>query len=222
VKEMMDNLVKKANRENVRIIEMVCTNFDMVVLQQQNENNLDKYYVDLTAKIRKSAKNLYIELLQNPSVSEKTIGEFLDEKLSSLSEIERNGVKQHFILINHGFEQAKTKNQINKELFNLVKVFRGLLYVGIFETEGEKLDKKIFADNFNNIKNEIVGLILPLGLLKALWKAFIEYYSYDFSNKSIDNAIFLEKYLASYLLLLQAWSDLITEFKQTIENMNDN
>lgn len=220
IKELIDNIVNESNRENVRIVEKVCANFDKAIIQQQNDNNLDKYFVDFTANIREIAKNVFLEILQNCSDSEKTIGVFLDEKLSSYDEIVKEGVKQHINLINYGFEQAKTKHQIDKGLFILIKLFRGLLYVGILETEGEKLDKRIFGDNLKRIKNEAIGVKLPIGLLKSLWKAFIDYYSYDVTNELIDNAVFLEKYLDSYLNLLKAWSNLITNFKKAIEKMN--
>jgi hypothetical protein len=139
--------------------------------------------------------------------AELTVGEMLRERYKDEREFDLQLIEEMVSMRLRMLESIQLQLNVLVPMYDLLKIFRGILYVGVFSVAGGELDRKNTVDQLVGLAQELAGTFLPgLGLVVSLAKLISAWLELDISPEQLKNADFVERYLQTYTGLLTEWS----------------
>jgi hypothetical protein len=138
---------------------------------------------------------------------ELTVREMLRERYKDEREFILQLIEQQVWARHRMLESFQLQLDTLAAMYALLKIFRGILYVGVFSVAGDKLDRKNTIDQLGALAQELAGTFLPnLGLGVTLAKLISAWLKLDVSPQLLKNADFVVGYFQTYIGLLSEWS----------------
>ena len=152
---------------------------------------------------------------------EKTIAKDIDkafnERFSEENKRDRKLIHSHVRNLLKFLSDYEDRINLIDSMITLARIHRGILYVGIMNTQGAKLKRKILADKVLNVVNEFGNILLPsLGLAKAIYELVETLRELEDQPKAMKDAEFINNYIKSYKQVLDTWKEKFEPFVETM------
>ena len=145
---------------------------------------------------------------------DSTVGDVLRERYNNESEFDLQLIGQLVSMRQRMLESFQLQLDTLIPMYALLKIFRGMLYVGILSVEGGRLDRKNTVDQLVDLGKELGGdvadTLVPglgrVGLIISIAKLIFAWLELDASPELLRNADFVEHYFETYTRLLTEWN----------------
>ena len=142
---------------------------------------------------------------QFPHRAERSFRQGMDEYLQGVSSFERQCIEMTVESLAIYLKTTGLILEAKRQLSELIAIYRGLLYSGIFGSIGSSLERKEFADKLLDLAIDVAGHPIPgLGLLIALAK-LITTWDPNHLPSAITAANEVEEYFRTYKSVVEQW-----------------
>ena len=146
----------------------------------------------------------------------------IQEYFEGCDEFELEAHRLDVIVILSALEFADTAAQSTILATQIWLIFRGILYAGIFEKQGDTIRQKMMVDDLKGVPKTLAGIALPqLGLIEKLIELLLAFWDTNGQiEKLIKNAAMLKGYFDTYASLLEVWLGCARMVREAVEKNN--
>lgn len=171
------------------------------------------------------ARSIVLEALEGKVKEDISLLELINRRAQDYEPLMLAQLKTEVYLQYSGFQMLERLLSSSPHIIQTLDLYRGLLYMGIVNIEGGKLDQKALWDRAASIGENVVGFIPVIGNIVGAIKTTNEIFKFiqEFRGVDIpdiiDNAQFVESFFSKYQIVLNLWMTTAQVYIYTTKSM---
>lgn len=159
---------------------------------------------------------------EDPKIRDRLLTDMIDERFGHIDIWKKTPIIENIAILKVSLEGYESNLKVCKIVFDITRIYRGILYAGILKTYGATLEREELIDQLKDIGFEAIGTIIPgLGLAKSSYKFLRRYLEMEEKLEKIQNADFVAEYIENYIGVLSVWPVLMESLNLHIDTIYD-
>jgi hypothetical protein len=175
---------------------------------------------------KSKAREIVLEALEGKVKEDISMLELVRKRTQNYDSLMLAQIKSDVVLLHTGFQSFASLIGSCPPIVETLDLYRGLLYMGIVNIEGGKLDQKALWDRAVSIGENAIGFVPVIGnivgavkMTTEIIKSFQELKGVD-TPDIIDNAQYVEIFIGRYQSVLRSWMAVAQVYITTTKSLS--